>query len=277
MGVELLCGRFELTFERPLTMGIVNVTPDSFSDGSLYFDADAAIAHGRELIAEGADMLDIGGESTRPGAPPVPAGEELQRILPVVEALRITGVPISVDTSKPEVMRRALAAGADMINDVYGFRQPGALEAVADTDCGLCAMHMQGEPRTMQLAPHYQDLLQDIRQFLQARADAIKRRGIPLRRVALDPGFGFGKTPEQNYRLLRNLESLRVYGLPLLAGVSRKSMIGHITGRPASERIAGSVAGALAAVRYGAQIVRVHDVAQTVDALKVWDAVEHGV
>jgi len=277
MGNSLLCGRFELRLERPLVMGIVNLTPDSFSDGSLYLEADAAIAHARALVAEGADMLDLGAESTRPGAQPVSAENELRRLLPVLEALRDAGVPLSVDTFKPEVMRRVLDAGADMINDIYGFRQPGALQAVAASRCGLCAMHMQGEPRTMQQAPQYGDVVAEVRGFLQERLDALLAAGIEPKRIALDPGFGFGKTAAQNYLLLNRLAELRIGPYPLLLGLSRKSMLGHVVGRQPAERVAASIAAALAAVARGAEILRVHDVAATVDAVKIWKAVELGV
>lgn len=277
MGNSLLCGRFELRLERPLVMGIVNLTPDSFSDGSLYLEADAAIAHARALVAEGADMLDLGAESTRPGAQPVSAEIELQRLLPVLEAMRDAGVPLSVDTFKPEVMRRVLDAGADMINDICGFRQPGALQAVAGSRCGLCAMHMQGEPRTMQQAPQYHDVVAEVRGFLQERLDTLLGAGVDPARIALDPGFGFGKTAAQNYLLLNRLTELRIGRYPLLLGLSRKSMLGHVIGRQPAERLAGSIAAALAAVARGAEILRVHDVAATVDAVKVWKAVELGV
>jgi dihydropteroate synthase len=229
------------------------------------------------LIAEGAQIIDLGGESTRPGAEEVPAAVELQRLLPVIEALRDCGVPISVDTSKAEVMRAVLDAGADMINDVYGFRQPGTIEAVAGTRCGVCVMHMKGEPRTMQAAPEYTDLIGEISVFLGSRAQKLRAAWVDPKRIVLDPGFGFGKTAEQNYQLLRRLASLRVSSYPLLVGLSRKSMIGHAIGKPVGNRLAGSLAGALACVARGASIVRVHDVAATVDALKVWQAVELGV
>jgi len=276
MANSFLCGRFEFDLERPLVMGIVNVTPDSFSDGGQHANADSAIAHARKLIGEGAHILDLGAESTRPGAEPVPAEEELARLLPVIEGLRDCGVPLSVDTSKPEVMRAVLDAGADMINDVYGFRQPGAIEAVAGSRCGLCIMHMKGEPRTMQDAPEYSDLLGEIGVFLGARAQRLRAAWVDPRRIVLDPGFGFGKTAEQNYQLLRRLSSLRVSSYPLLVGLSRKSMIGAVTGRAIQDRLAGSIAGALASVARGASIVRVHDVAETVDALKVWQSAEQG-
>lgn len=276
MANNFLCGRFELDLERPLVMGIVNVTPDSFSDGGEHNDPDAAIAHARQLIAEGAHILDLGGESTRPGAPPVSAPEEMARLLPVIEGLRDCGVPLSIDTFKPEVMRATLDAGADMINDIYGFRQPGAIEAVAQSRCGLCVMHMKGEPGTMQDAPEYTDLMGEIGVFLGARAQRLRAAWVDPRRIVLDPGFGFGKTMDQNYQLLRRLSSLRVSSYPLLIGVSRKSMIGAATGRPVGERLPGSIAAALACVARGASIVRVHDVAATIDALKVWQAAEQG-
>lgn len=272
----MLCGRFELHLERPFIMGIVNVTPDSFSDGDQHFEADEAIAHARLLIEQGADILDIGGESTRPGADPVSVQEELKRILPVIEALRSADIPLSIDTFKPEVMRKALDAGADLINDIYGFRQPGALEAVADSNCGLCIMHMQGEPKTMQHTPRYDDVLRDVEQFLHERLAVMLAAGVNKRRISLDPGFGFGKTPEQNYLLLRRLQELDSQGCPWLVGLSRKSMIGHVTGRVPAERVAGSIAAALAAVARGAHIIRVHDVAATLDAIKVQNAIEHG-
>lgn len=276
MANTFLCGRFEFDLERPLVMGIVNVTPDSFSDGGQHDDADSAVAHARQLIADGAHILDLGGESTRPGAEPVSAQDELRRLLPVIEALRDCGVPLSVDTFKPEVMSAVLDAGADMINDIYGFRQPGAIEAVAQSRCGVCVMHMKGEPRTMQQSPEYSDLLGEIGMFLGSRAQRLRAAWVDPRRIVLDPGFGFGKTAEQNYQLLRRLSSLRVSSYPLLVGLSRKSMIGAVTGRPVQDRLAGSIAAALACVARGAAIVRVHDVAETVDALKVWQSAEQG-
>jgi len=276
MANTFLCGRYEFDLERPLVMGIVNVTPDSFSPDGRLPDPDAAIEHARRLIADGAHIVDIGGESTRPGAEPVDTDAELARVLPVVEALRDCGVALSVDTSKPEIMRAVLDAGADMINDIYGFRQPGAIEAVAPGRCGLCVMHMKGEPRTMQDNPEYTDLLGEIGVFLGARAQRLRAAWVDPRRIVLDPGFGFGKTADQNYQLLRRLSSLRVSSYPLLVGVSNKSMIGRATGRPVEARMPGSIAAALACVARGASIVRVHDVAATVDALKVWQAVEQG-
>ncbi|KOF55093.1 MULTISPECIES: dihydropteroate synthase [unclassified Achromobacter] len=277
MANNFLCGRFEFDLERPLVMGIVNVTPDSFSDGGRHNDPDAAVAHARRLIDEGAHILDLGGESTRPGAEPVSAQDELARLLPVVEALRDCGVPLSIDTFKPEVMRATLDAGADMINDIYGFRQPGAIEAVAQSRCGLCVMHMKGEPRTMQAEPpEYSDVIGEIGLFLGSRAQKLRAAWVDPRRIVLDPGFGFGKTADQNFQLLRRLSSLRSAGYPLLIGLSRKTMIGQATGRPVGDRLPGSIAAALACVARGASIVRVHDVAATVDALKVWQAAEQG-
>ncbi|MFC0259755.1 dihydropteroate synthase [Achromobacter marplatensis] len=277
MANNFLCGRFEFDLERPLVMGIVNVTPDSFSDGGQHDDTDSAVAHARQLIEEGAQILDLGGESTRPGADPVSVADELDRLLPVIEALRDCGVPLSIDTFKPEVMRATLDAGADMINDIYGFRQPGAIEAVAQSRCGLCVMHMKGEPRTMQASPpEYADLIGEIGLFLGARAQKLRAAWIDPRRIVLDPGFGFGKTADQNFQLLRRLSSLRSTGYPLLIGLSRKNMIGQATGRPVGDRLSGSIAAALACVSRGASIVRVHDVAATVDALKVWHAAEQG-
>jgi dihydropteroate synthase len=271
----LHCGRFDLSLERPLVMGILNVTADSFSDGGRFLSYDAARAHADRMIAEGADIIDIGGESTRPGAPSVPLEDELQRVIPLLEVLRDAGVPLSVDTYKPETMRAALDAGADLINDVYGFRLPGAIEAVRGSRCGLCAMHMLGTPQTMQNEPVYQDVVAQVRTFLTERVVALEAAGVDPARICVDPGFGFGKSHVvHNYALLAHLRDSVPPGYPILAGMSRKSMIGKVTGRTvAAERIAGSVAAAVCAVERGAAIVRVHDVAQTVDALKVWRAV----
>lgn len=273
----LQCGRFSLNLDaRPLVMGIVNVTPDSFSDGGRFQTLEFALSRAEEMIAQGVDMIDIGGESTRPGSPPLALEEELRRVIPVVYALRDLGKPVSVDTYKPEVMREALLAGADMINDVNAFRAPGALEAVADSDCGLCVMHMQSIPETMQHDPKYDDVVGEVIRFLRERVDAMLAAGIDRRRICVDPGFGFGKTVEHNYALLRNIAAMRQeLGLPVLAGLSRKSMLGAVTGKPVDQRLAGSLAGALAAVANGAGIVRVHDVAETIDALKVWLAATH--
>lgn len=271
----LQCGRFKLTFERPLIMGILNVTPDSFSDGGMFAMRGDALRQAERMMLEGADLIDIGGESTRPGAPPVPLDEELERVIPLVEQLRGANVPLSVDTYKPEVMRHALSAGADLINDIWGLRMPGAIDAVRDSDCGLCVMHMLGEPQTMQLGePRYVDVVSEVRQFLEERVATLQQAGIARERISVDPGFGFGKVVvEHNYALLAHLRDTAPRAAspyPILAGMSRKSMIGAVTGRPAPERVAGSIAAAVCAAERGAAILRVHDVAQTVDALKVW-------
>jgi dihydropteroate synthase len=268
--VTLRCGRFALPLDRPLVMGVVNVTPDSFSDGGRFLDAPAAIAHARRLLQDGADLIDIGGESTRPGAAPVSEREELERIVPVVQALRES--PVSVDTRRPGVMRAVLAAGASMINDIQALRSPGAIEVVADTGCGICLMHMQGEPQTMQHAPRYGDVAVEVRDFLAARIAACEAAGISRDRLVADPGFGFGKTVEHNLTLLKRLPALAALGVPLLAGWSRKSSIGRITGRDAGERLAGSLAAALLALLGGARILRVHDVRETRDAVLMFEA-----
>ncbi len=276
----LQCGRFTLSFDRPLVMGILNVTPDSFSDGGRYVARDAALRQAEQMLADGVDLIDIGGESTRPGAPPVPLDEELARVVPLVEALHGMNVPLSIDTYKPDVMRATLAAGADLINDIWGFRQAGAIEAVKDGRCGLCAMHMLGEPQTMQIGePDYLDVVADVRDFLGERAVALTTAGVDPARISVDPGFGFGKaTIEHNYALLARLTETaparpdgRRY--PVLAGMSRKSMLGALIGKPPAERVAASVAAAVCAAERGAAIIRVHDVAATVDALKIWSAV----
>jgi dihydropteroate synthase len=270
----LQCGRFGYNLaQRPLVMGILNVTPDSFSDGGRYQALEFAVERAEQMIKDGADIIDIGGESTRPGSPSVPVDEELRRVMPAIYALRELGYPLSIDTCKPEVMREAIIAGADMINDINGFRAPGAIEAVRDSDCGLCVMHMQGTPQDMQANPDYADVVADVIAFLRERVDALQAAGVARERVTIDPGFGFGKSVEHNYALLRNISRMESeLGLPVLAGLSRKSMIGAVTGRSVEQRLAGSLAGALAAVAQGARIVRVHDVAETVDALKVWQA-----
>lgn len=251
-------------------MGIVNVTPDSFSDGGRHLLRDAAVAHALQLIAEGADILDIGGESTRPGAQPVSIQQELDRVMPVLEGLRGVPVPLSIDTCKPEVMRAALAAGAGMVNDINALQQSDALAAVSTSDAAVCLMHKQGQPQTMQNEPHYADVLQEVMDFLQARITAVEVAGIARNRIVIDPGFGFGKTLEHNLVLLRNLDKFLAFGVPVLAGLSRKSMLGKVTGSDVDDRLAASVAAALLAVQRGASIVRVHDVRATCDALKVW-------
>lgn len=270
----LQCGRFGYNLaQRPLVMGILNVTPDSFSDGGRYQGLEFAVERAELMIKDGVDIIDIGGESTRPGSPSVPVDEELRRIMPAIYALRELGYPLSIDTCKPEVMREAIIAGADMINDINGFRAPGAIEAVKDSDCGLCVMHMQGTPQDMQAQPEYVDVVADVIAFLRERIDALLAAGVARERITIDPGFGFGKSVEHNYALFRSINRMESeLGLPVLAGLSRKSMIGAVTGRSVEQRLAGSLAGALAAVAQGARIVRVHDVAETVDALKVWQA-----
>ena len=273
------CGGRVLILERPLIMGVVNVTPDSFSDGGQLATVGAAVAHGLRLVAEGADLLDVGGESTRPGAEPVTVDEELHRVLPVIAALVAqTSVPLSVDTSKPAVMRAAVAAGAGMINDVLALRGEGALDAAAELCVPVCLMHMQGEPRSMQDAPDYADVVSEVHRFLADRVLACQFAGIEQRRLLVDPGFGFGKTLEHNLALLRGLGRFASLGVPLVAGLSRKGMLGRITGRELpQERVHASVAAALIAVQNGAAIVRVHDVAATRDALAVWQAVASGI
>ena len=258
-----------------LVCGIVNATPDSFFDGGRYHDPSRAIRHARRLIAEGADMLDIGGESTRPGAHPPSVAEEIARVVPVIYNLaRTTSIPISVDTSRPEVMREAVAAGAVMVNDVRALRLRGALAAAAELGVPVCLMHMQGEPGTMQNEPTYCDVVAEVRRFLLGRVDACRRAGISSEHIVLDPGFGFGKTLTHNLELLAGLRSIADVGLPVMAGLSRKSMLGAITGRGLGDRLTGSVAAALIAFQKGASILRVHDVAATVDALSVAKAVD---
>lgn len=266
-----VCGRFRMSLERPLVMGIVNVTPDSFSERRDRTDPAEAIAWAERLVAEGADLLDIGGESTRPGAPRVDASLELDRILPVLEAMRGRGIPISIDTRKPEVMRVALEHGADIINDIGGLTAPGAVEAVAATNCGVCIMHMQGDPATMQDAPQYHDVVSQVSEFLAERRATLEAAGVSRARMMFDPGIGFGKSLGHNLALLRALPALGKVG-PLLVGLSRKSFIGRLTGRDVGERLPGGLAALLAAVQDGAAVVRVHDVAATRDALKVWHA-----
>lgn len=271
----LRAGRFLIPLDRPLVMGVINVTPDSFSDGGELPDARAAIDRARRLAEEGADILDVGGESTRPGAAPVGVDEELRRVMPVVEALAGGGVPVSVDTSKPEVMRAVIAAGAAFINDVFALRLPGALETVAASDTGVCLMHMLGEPRTMQDDPVYGDVVAEVKAFLDDRVAACEGAGIDRSRLVIDPGFGFGKKAVHNLALIRGLPVLAASGIPVLAGLSRKSVLGKITGRLVGDRVHSSVAAAIVAVARGARIVRVHDVAATRDALAVWTAVEN--
>jgi dihydropteroate synthase len=268
--MKLRCGRHTLDLTTPRVMGVLNVTPDSFSDGGRFAGVDAAVAHGLKMIEEGAGVIDVGGESTRPGAQAVSAEEEIRRVVPVIEALAAgTQAPISVDTSKPEVMIAAVRAGASLINDVRALREPGALEAAAGTDAAICLMHMQGEPRTMQADPRYGDVVAEVRDFLRARAAACQARGIAKDRLLIDPGIGFGKRLEHNLALLAGLPALTGLGWPVLIGVSRKSMFGALLGRTVDERIPGGIAAATAAVLAGASMVRTHDVAATVDAVRV--------
>lgn len=270
----LRCGRFSLPLDRPLLMGVVNVTPDSFSDGGAFLAPASAVAQAKRLLADGADIVDIGAESTRPGAQPVSEAVELERLLPVLEAL--TDVPVSVDTRRPAVMRAALAAGASMINDIEALQAPGAIAALADRDCAVCLMHKKGDPATMQDAPEYGDVVAEVRDFLSVRAADAERGGIARERIVLDPGFGFGKSDAHNFRLLKALDRIAALGYPVLAGWSRKSTLGRLTGRPVGERTAASVAAALLAACAGARILRVHDVRDTRDAMLVWEAWSRG-
>ena len=270
----LKLGRFSLALERPLIVGVVNVTPDSFSDGGRFFGTQQAVEHARMLVEEGADILDIGGESSRPGAEPVGLDEELRRVMPVLEQLAQLPIPVSVDTCKPEVMRRAISAGAAMVNDINALREPGALEAVAESQAAVCLMHMQGEPRTMQQDPHYQDVVSEVTAFLAQRVEAARQAGIARERIVIDPGFGFGKKTGHNLELLRGLPRIAGLEQPVLVGLSRKSLFGKITGKAVADRVSASVAAALLAAERGAALVRVHDVAATRDALLVLNAID---
>jgi len=270
-----VCGKFALSLSRPLVMGVVNITPDSFSDGGEYLNCVHAIARAKQLVSEGADILDLGGESSRPGAAPVSLEEERRRVMPVLNEIAGLGVPVSIDTSKPELMREALACGASMINDICALRNPGATDAIAATNAGVCLMHMQGRPENMQHTPVYGDVLSEVSDFLRERARCLLDQGVDAARIVLDPGFGFGKTLEHNLELLHQLSGIAALGFPVLAGLSRKSLLGRMTGRTdVKSRLGSSVAAALVAVRNGASIVRVHDVAETRDALLVWQAAE---
>ena len=272
------CGRFLFDFskrKRPIVMGILNATPDSFSDGGKFRTPKDAIAQAEYMIANGVDLIDIGGESTRPGAKPVELQEELDRVLPVIEALKDCGVPLSIDTYKPETMRQALQAGIDCINDIWALRQNGSVDAAQEsTNCGIVLMHMQRDPLTMQFNPDYQNVVAEVIEFLKERSDLLITRGISKDRIAIDPGFGFGKSLEHNLEMLANFATFSSLGLPVLAGISRKSMLGKITGKDTNERVAASIAAAVMAADRGAKIVRVHDVAETVDALKLWEAIK---
>jgi dihydropteroate synthase len=275
----LRCGTQSIDLARPVVMGVLNVTPDSFSDGGQFRDVAAAVGHGLRMVEEGAAIIDVGGESTRPGASPVSAEEEIRRVVPVVEKLRArTDAVISVDTSKPQVMRAASEAGAGLINDVRALSEEGAVQVAATTACAVCVMHMQGDPRNMQLSPHYVDVVAEVKGFLDGRVSACRAAGIGADRIVIDPGFGFGKTLEHNLELLRQLRRLGTQpsgsDWPIMVGLSRKSIVGRLTGRPSGERVYGSVALAVMAVINGARIVRVHDVGATVDALKTVAAVQ---
>jgi len=276
----LACGPYRLALDRPLVMGVLNVTPDSFSDGGRYFDRGLALARAREMLAHGADLIDIGGESTRPGAAPTDEGDEIERVIPLLEQLRPEcdemSVPLSVDTRKTVVMAAAIDAGASMINDVGALRAPGAIEAVARSTVAVCLMHMRGEPTTMQHDVVYTDVVGEVKNFLNERVEACEAAGIASERIVIDPGFGFGKSVDHNLVLLNRLPEIVALGFPVAVGLSRKSTIGVLTGRDVDERVAGSIAAALAAVARGAAIVRTHDVLETIDALKVWRAASIG-
>jgi len=276
MPMMLRCGAHTLDLSRPRVMGVLNVTPDSFSDGGRFIDRERALDHARQMVADGADLVDVGGESTRPGAQPVSEAEELARVLPIVSALSSEGIVVSIDTMKPGVMREAAAAGAAMINDVRALRESRALEAAAATDAAVCLMHMRGTPRTMQQSARYDDVVAEVRAFLVARAHACEAAGIATNRIVLDPGFGFAKDVDDNLKLLHALPALVGAGYPVLAGLSRKSSLGKLTGRDTADRLAASLAAMLAAVARGALLLRVHDVRETVDALAVWRAVDAG-
>jgi dihydropteroate synthase len=272
------CGRFLFDFSkrnRPLVMGIINATPDSFSDGGKFRTATDAIAQAELMIKSGADIIDIGGESTRPGATPVALQEELDRVLPVIEALKNCGVALSIDTYKAETMRQALRAGVDCVNDIWALRQEGAINSVLESsDCGIVLMHMQRDPVTMQFNPEYKDVVTEVIAFLQERTDSLMDAGIDKDRIAIDPGFGFGKSLEHNLQMLAHFDLFLKLNYPVLAGVSRKSMLGKVTGKETNERVAASIAAAVMAADRGAKIVRAHDVSETVDALKLWEAVQ---
>lgn len=271
---QLICGKFTLDLTTPRVMGIVNVTPDSFSDGGKYITIERAVSHALALVDEGADILDIGGESTRPGAKPVSLQEELDRVLPVIEALaKVTRVPLSIDTYKPEVMRAAITAGADIVNDVRALQEEGALEVVANSRVGVCLMHMQGTPQTMQLNPNYVNVVEEVGQFLLERLNAVTAMGVGHERILLDPGFGFGKTTAHNIALIQQFETFNALGQPLLVGLSRKSVLGKIAGGDEQQRLHAGLAASVISTMKGARIVRVHDVRATVDALKIVSAV----
>lgn len=269
----LFCGRFKLGLSRPLIMGILNITPDSFSDGGRYLQRDVALQHAEEMVLQGADIIDVGGESTRPGAEHVSLQQELDRVMPVLEALLALNVPISVDTRKTDVMREALALGVDLVNDIGALEADGALEVVAASNAAVCLMHKQGEPSSMQQAPAYGDVVAEVAAYLRQRASLAQAAGIAPQRIMIDPGFGFGKTQDHNITLLQKLANLSLDGFPVLAGLSRKSMLGAITGNAPAERVHESVAAALLAIQRGAAVVRVHDVKPTRDAIKIMEKI----
>ncbi|MBM3349811.1 MAG: dihydropteroate synthase [Betaproteobacteria bacterium] len=271
------CGRFLYEFpsgqhKRPLVMGILNATPDSFSDGGRFYQRDAGLVQAEKMLAAGVDIIDIGGESTRPGAEPVGLQEELDRVLPVIEALKDCGVALSIDTYKPQTMQAALAIGVDCVNDIWALRQEGAVDEVKSTQCGIVLMHMQRDPQTMQFDPNYEHVVQEVQAFLLERAAIIEEAGVDPQRIAIDPGFGFGKSLEHNYQLLAHMDAFVEHGYPVLAGLSRKSMLGKVTNLEVGERLLPSIAAAILAVERGAMIVRTHDVPETVSALQVWQA-----
>jgi len=278
------CGRFLFDFskrQRPIVMGILNATPDSFSDGGKFRTASDAIAQAERMIVNGVDIIDIGGESTRPGAEPVSLQEELDRVLPIIDALKDCGVALSIDTYKAQTMCQALRAGVDCVNDIWALRQEGAVDAILESDknhpeqqCGIVLMHMQRDPQTMQFDPEYVDVIAEVKLFLQERAKLLEEQGVAQNRIAIDPGFGFGKSLEHNLNMLANFDQFSRLGYPVLAGISRKSMLGKLTGRDTNERVAPSVAAAILAADRGARIIRVHDVQETVDSLKVWEAIQ---
>ncbi len=255
-------------------MGVVNVTPDSFSDGGRYFDPKAAVAHALQLVEDGADIVDVGGESSRPGALPVSVSQELERVLPVLEGLKDIGKPVSVDTRRPEVMQAALSAGASMINDIDALTAPGALQAVAKSDCAVCLMHKRGDPATMQRDPRYDDVVAEVSGYLSDRLERCVEAGIAKERIVVDPGFGFGKTLAHNLTLTKELQSMKALGVPILVGWSRKSSLGKLVGRPEGERLSASLAMALLCLQRGARILRVHDVRETRDVVRIWEALE---
>lgn len=275
MLLSLTCGRYRIHSQRPLIMGILNLTPDSFSDGGRHSNIDTAIHAAHEMIDTGADIIDIGAESTRPGATPTPLKQELDRLLPVVKALKNCGKPLSIDTYKPEVMHAVLEIGVDIINDIQALRRPGAIDAVADSDCTIILMHMQGNPQNMQSQPDYQNVVTDTTDFFQSRLNHLEQAKINRSRVILDPGFGFGKTLAHNLDLLKQLSTFKQFDLPILVGLSRKSMLGELTGKPIAEREFSSIAATLFAIEQNAAIVRVHNVSATQDALKIWAALHN--